>query len=113
MSENEKPKSTRELAEHVQDEFKHPRSKLRAGMEHWGDDTPQAMTRLCRSFPTLRGVPGTEPDWQAVARAALDEGGLGLADVGLEPFNVVAARARWDDEHAAAFASWIAIPFWP
>jgi len=148
MVENEKPKLTRQLAEHIEDEFKHPNSKLTADVERWGEDTAQAMTRLCRAFPTLRGAPGSEPwdalpflhwlctsaavtpacyhagkfvlqiwdaveDWQAVARATIEEGGLGLSEVDLEPFNIVAARARWDEDHTAAFASWIALPFWP
>jgi hypothetical protein len=65
MVENEKPKLTRQLAEHIEDEFKHPNSKLTADVERWGEDTAQAMTRLCRAFPTLRGAPGSEP-WDAL-----------------------------------------------
>lgn len=114
----------------------------------WGDDNRVAMTRLCNLFPTLVGVPGTDPwtphellrwlltsggptsgsvhaakfvlqvwnsaaDWQALARAPVEDDGLGIDDARLTPFNVVAALGTWDHEHTSAFLRWAYTPFWP
>ena len=53
------------VVEHVIDELELQRAKVAATKEKWGADGNERMARLCRTFPTLRGVPGTEP-WNAM-----------------------------------------------
>ena len=50
--------------ERVVDELELQRAKLAATKEKWGEGN-ERMVRLCRAFPTLRGVPGTDP-WNAL-----------------------------------------------
>jgi hypothetical protein len=52
------------VVEHVIDELELQRSKLAATKEKWGTGD-ERMVRLCHAFPTLRGVPGTDP-WNAL-----------------------------------------------
>jgi hypothetical protein len=105
-------------------------------------DTRRAMSVLARSFPTLRQADGVEPwdvdrfvawlcgpapshgamhagrfvlgvwhataDWRQVAR----ELRLDSAEA-LSRFDFVEAVRTWDDEHRAACARWMELPFWP
>jgi hypothetical protein len=104
------------------------RDRLRR--ERWGDDAEQAMTRLAHAFPSLRGAHGLAPWNDGVfllwARAHATSGAAAHAaafvlqvwqrdtdwrEHGLRGFNVVAAIAEWDDDHAEAFHAWCRAPF--
>ena len=37
------------------------RAQRAAAIERWGDAQRERMTRLCRAFPSLRDMPGTDP----------------------------------------------------
>ena len=97
---------------------------------------PSRISTLARSFPTLADVEACEPfDPAALAEwtrgPAATSGGLhaarfllslwsggNVAPGGLDPwtvgpFDAVAAVASWDDDHRAAFAAWIAAPWFP
>lgn len=99
------------------------------------------MTALCKTFPTLRGVPGASPwDEHKFARWAsgpAPSGAMRLAaafvlsvwngccDVeDVEPwwnegeyrvgrFDVVLAMKMWDGPHTEAFLAWCRKPFYP
>ncbi|MDD9940779.1 MAG: hypothetical protein OXU20_06935 [Myxococcales bacterium] len=129
----------------VIDELELARARTAATIERWGsgDDPAARMGRLCASFPSLRGVPGSDP-WDAMqlltwvcSSGAVTTGGrlaaqfvlqvwnpttdwgaqarriLEIEDAELRPFNVVVALARWDDDHERAFRRWAELPFWP
>lgn len=99
----------------------------------------EQMAQLCWSFPTLRGVPGTDPwDQYLFARWASgpapthasrqaaafvlavwnggtpDDGGWwNQGDYLAGRFDVVEAFSIWDRQHQAAFKHWCNAPFWP
>jgi len=105
----------------------------------WGSDEQLAMTRLVRSFPSLRGAAGIEPwnprafvAWvcssdmspsgELAARFVLQVWApqadwrrvaeyLGVSGERLGHFDAVDAMRRWDDVHRRAFAAWAATPF--
>jgi hypothetical protein len=72
---------------------------------------PTGGSRHAAKFALL--VWNSREDWGAYARRPIAEGGLGLSDVALEPFNPVDAMATWDNEHQDAFRLWCELPFWP
>lgn len=110
--------------------------------ELWGEGGADAMTRLCRLFPTLRNAPGVEP-WDSIkmldfacsgashgallaARFVLsvwnhatdwnDEAhraGILTGDDHLRRFDVFEALGVWDYPHHEAFLTWARDPFWP
>jgi hypothetical protein len=109
--------------------------------ERWGEPGPAAMTRLARSFPSLRDAFGVEP-WDALAFIRWSDGpqlttGMahairfvlqvwnpstdwretaaanGIDGSHLGPFNVVSALASWDYAHCDAFLAWCEAPFLP
>lgn len=47
------------------DDLEEQRRKQAATRERWGNDAAERMRRLCRAFPSLRGVPGADP-WDAM-----------------------------------------------
>ena len=51
-------------------------------------------------------------NWNAIARAENEELVEDDPDLDLR-FDLVLAMATWDDEHRAAFAQWIQVPFFP
>jgi len=53
------------VVDHVVDELELQRNKLAATKEKWGEGSSQRMVRLSHAFPTLPGVPGTDP-WNAM-----------------------------------------------
>lgn len=96
-----------------------------------------SMERLCASFPSLHGVPGTAP-WDPPAFAAWASGGiadgermaaqcvLSIWNWGSpndtwwneEPYSVgvfdaITALRTWDYDHCAAYVGWCLKPFWP
>jgi hypothetical protein len=57
-----------DVVDRAVDELELVRAQQRAVVERWGAGGVAAggrMTRLCNAFPTLRGVPGTDP-WNAM-----------------------------------------------
>jgi len=109
--------------------------------ERWGDAGEERMTRLARSFPSLRDALGVDP-WDALTflrwsdRPQLTSGMVhairfvlqvwnpstdwretaaahGIDGSHLEPFNVVHALSTWDDAHRDAFLAWCEVPFYP
>ena len=127
----------------VAGELELARARSAATAERWGTEPEERMRRLCASFPTLRGAPGTDPwdalrlvEWLCTSGAvttgsrfagqfvlqvwnpttdwgAQAKVSLGLTEVALPPFNVVLALAHWDDDHEGAFRAWAELPFWP
>lgn len=54
------------VIQRVADDFELQRARGLATRERWGEDNgAPRMTKLCHAFPTLRGVPGTDP-WNAM-----------------------------------------------
>ncbi len=101
----------------------------------WPEDTREAMTVLCKKFPTLCDADGVEP-WDVDRFIAWLNGpapGHGAAvagrfvlsvwnrstdwtEVGLLPpgkFDLFEALGVWDKEHKSAFLEWVIAPFWP
>jgi hypothetical protein len=87
------------------------------------------MEILAQSFPTLRGVPGTQP-WDPerfetwAAGPAPSHGAFCAARFILAVYNstdewqcgtfdLMEALACWDDQHRAAFLEWVREPWWP
>jgi hypothetical protein len=107
----------------------------RALRARWPEDTREAMTALCQKFPTLRDADGVEPwdvdrfvDWlngpapgtgaSLAGRFVLGvwNGETDWTEFGLAPpgkFDMYRAIANWDEQHMAAFVSWVIAPFWP
>jgi len=103
------------------------------------ESSQKQMVSLCASFPTLRGVPGTNPwnqevfaQWASgpapshgIRQAAAfvlsvwnggtpcDGGWWNSGDFSVGVFDPVEALGTWDRQHAHAFMQWCAKPFWP
>jgi hypothetical protein len=100
-------------------------------------DPHEAMAVLAEAFPSLRGAPDLRP-WSPAAlhawaceRATLMAGGrdaarflldvwqdgsvegLDCPSAPLGPFDAVRSMFHWDEAHRAAFATWVAHPWWP
>lgn len=100
-------------------------------------DGRHSMERLCQSFPSLRGAPGTAP-WDQHRFARWASGGisdgqqlaaqciLAIWNWGAAPddwfnqspysvgvFDAMAAMRIWDHDHRAAYVGWCLKPFWP
>jgi hypothetical protein len=104
----------------------------------WPQDLCQAMSALAELFPTLRGVPGTNP-WNVDRFLAWMNSGaptsgswcaglflLGVwnrttkwrdcglkAKEGEDRFDMFRAMGCWDQKHIDAFQEWVKYPFWP
>jgi len=104
-------------------------------------ETHAEMSRLCESFPTLRGVPGVRlwdqhkfakwasgpaPSYAMRQAAAFvlavwngctpndEEGGWwNGAPYSVGRFDAVEAMKCWDTHHQVAFLDWVHNPFWP
>jgi hypothetical protein len=101
----------------------------------WPQDGRAAMTVLARSFPSMRGVPGTDP-WDAESLIAWTQTGAPTSGSiwaarfllsvwnpgtnwsehgvpGAGKFDLMEAWGVFDDAHRAAVMQWLAAPFWP
>lgn len=101
----------------------------------WPRDGREAMTALSRLFPTLRGVPGTDP-WDVDAFLAWSQSGALTSGSGWAArfllsvwnprtdwreygfpgagrFDLMEAWDLLDDPHRAAIRAWLDAPFWP
>lgn len=104
----------------------------------WPEDGYEAMVALAKRFPSMRGVPGTDPfEVGALVRwlngpaptsgsrhaamfllhvwnAETDWREFGLkVKAGYGRFNLGRAVASWDYEHRAACLEWLEAPFFP
>lgn len=86
--------------------------------EHLDNVKRARMSRLCDCFPTLRGLPGTDPfDYDLIINQS---GGSGLRHAvafavsvwGRTSFDASGALMSWDRSHRAAYAVWAADPWW-
>ena len=109
----------------------------------WGKIGPEAVTRLCRLFPSLREAAGVDP-WDSLEllkwtlagkshgevlaakfvlsvwnnstdweKVARDNGLITAANEHFPRFDVFEAMGSWDREHVEAMLSWLKLPFWP
>jgi hypothetical protein len=111
----------------------------RQGRERWHRDYRLAMTELANLFPTMRGVPGTNPwnveqliawmntgaptsgSWHAAMfllgvwnpSTKWNQEGVRMRKGASGKFDLFAAYAVWDHNHIRAMQEWIAAPFWP
>lgn len=126
--------------EDVLEEFKRSLEKSRECIAHWPQDYRQKMVALAKLFPSMRGVPGTDPwdveslikwmngpattsgSWNAaifllgVWNPHTDwkkECGLKVRKGGIGRFDLFRALGCWDAQHEAAFLEWVKYPFWP
>lgn len=87
------------------------------------------VSRLAKSFPSLRRTPGVEP-WEPMlldewaASSVISHGELCAAqfllavwdnkgDWNCGNFDLMEALSVWDIEHRVAFLSWASQPWWP
>lgn len=121
------------------EEIRASMQREKARRERWPGTGQQNMTALAKLFPTMRGVPGTDP-WDSVELVDWLNGGaptsgsrwaamflLGVWNAhtdwytcGLKrrkglpgKFDLFFALAAWDHHHIEAMKAWIANPFWP
>jgi hypothetical protein len=113
------------------------RSARRAA--RWPADYRQAMTVLAKLFPTMRGVPGTDPwnvekliswlnsgaptsgSWHAGMfllgvwnpTTKWNKEGVRMRKGASGKFDLFAAFSTWDHHHIQAMHEWLAAPFWP
>jgi hypothetical protein len=101
----------------------------------WPEDGPSRMAALARLFPSMRGVPGTDP-WNVEALIAWTQTGAPTSGSGWAArfllsvwnpstnwsehgvpgagkFDLMEAWDSFDDQHRAAVMQWLAAPFWP
>jgi hypothetical protein len=101
----------------------------------WPQDSRQAMTALAKLFPSMVGVPGTDP-WNvdelvAWCNSGAPTSGSGWAArflltvwnpstnwnehglPGAGKFDLMEAWSVFDDRHRAAVMKWLDAPFWP
>ncbi len=92
-------------------------------------DNRARMSRLAASFHFLTGKPGVDPwdpdrlDAWAVSQGITPAEGDCVSFVlhvwnpsapwQIGPFDAMAALARWDARHRAAFVAWASAPWWP
>jgi hypothetical protein len=107
--------------------------------ERWHSDRRLAMSQLANLFPTMRGVPGTNPwnvekliawlntgaptsgSWHAAMfllgvwnpSTKWNQEGVRMRKGASGKFDLFAAYAAWDHKHIQAMQEWIAAPFWP
>lgn len=109
----------------------------------WGENGGSSMARLANLFPSVRGVPGTDPfDALALLRWAVSTGAshgeilaakflLSVWNPGIDwektarehnlittgqkfsRFDLFEAMNVWDQIHIKAFLTWIELPFFP
>jgi hypothetical protein len=108
-------------------------------LPRWPQDYRLAMTELAKLFPTMRGVPGTDPwnvekliswlnsgaptsgSWHAAMfllgvwnpTTKWNQEGVRMRKGASGKFDLFAAYAAWDQHHIRAMQTWIAQPFWP
>ncbi len=110
-------------------------SEQKALRARWPEDTREALTVLCKKFPTLRDADGVDP-WNVDRFVAWLNGpapGHGAAvagrfvlgvwnrdtdwsEFGLRlpgKFDLFEALAVCDNAHRSAFLQWVIAPFWP
>lgn len=113
--------------------------RQRTQRARWPEDYREAMSVLANLFPTMRGVPGTNPwnvekliawmntgaptsgSWSAAMfllgvwnpRTAWNKEGVRMRKGATGKFDFFSALGCWDEEHHAAFMEWVANPFWP
>jgi hypothetical protein len=121
------------------DEFKASMERERQRRARWPRDYRLAMTELANLFPTMRGVPGTDPwnverliawlntgaptsgSWHAAMfllgvwnpHTKWNKEGVRMKKGATGKFDLFAACAVWDRQHLQAMQEWIATPFWP
>ena len=121
------------------DEFRASMEKERKRRERWPRDYRLAMSEMAKLFPTMRGVPGTDPwnvekliawlntgaptsgSWHAVMfllgvwnpHTKWNKEGVRMRKGASGKFDMFAALAVWDGQHLQAMQEWIAAPFWP
>ena len=105
------------------------------GKTIWPRDGRAAMAALAAEFPSMRGVPGTDPwdvehliEWSnsgaptsgsiwaarfllSVWNPSTNWNDFGLPGAG--KFDLHEAWSCWDNPHRAAALKWLEAPFWP
>lgn len=105
----------------------------------WPQDLRKAMSELANLFPTMRGVPGTDPwkvedlikwlntgaptsgSWHAAMfllgvwnpTTKWNQEGVRMRRGASGKFDLFAAYSTWDHQHVQAFLEWVRYPFWP
>jgi hypothetical protein len=108
----------------------------------WGEGGEAAMSKLCKLFPSLARVSGSDPFdatkllrfacsghshgevlaakfvlsvWNSTAdwNAIAHEEGILEEDERLRPFDLFEAWGTWDEGHREAALTWLKDPFWP
>ena len=124
---------------HILDDFADSLERERKRRERWPSDYRKAMSELAKLFPTMRGVPGTDPwnveqligwlntgaptsgSWHAAMfllgvwnpSTKWNQEGVRMRKGASGKFDLFAAFACWDNNHIQAMQEWIANPFWP
>jgi hypothetical protein len=128
-----------EIANEAIEEFKASMEREQRRRERWPGSGPQQMAALAQLFPTMRGVPGTDPwnverliawlntgaptsgSWHAAMfllgvwnpHTKWNQQGVKMRKGASGKFDLFAACAAWDHQHLQAMQEWIAAPFWP
>lgn len=121
------------------DEFAASMGKEKKRRERWPSDYRLAMSELAKLFPTMRGVPGTDPwnvekliawlntgaptsgSWHAAMfllgvwnpHTKWNKEGVKMRKGASGKFDLFAAYGVWDEHHIQAMQEWLAVPFWP
>jgi hypothetical protein len=121
------------------DEFAASLEREKKRRARWPQDYRLAMTQLAKLFPTMQGVPGTDPwnverliawlntgaptsgSWHAAMfllgvwnpHTKWNQEGVKMRKGASGKFDLFAAFAAWDQNHIQAMQEWIAAPFWP
>lgn len=127
-----------EAVDNAIEEFAASKEREIRRCQRWPGDYRQRMTVLSQLFPTMRGVPGTDPWnvdqliqwmnsgaptsgswWAAMFLLGVWSPSQDWRECGLKVkkghgrFNFFNAMSTWDDQHIQAMQEWIALPFWP
>jgi hypothetical protein len=133
-------KSRRQLYDQAEREIHASIERGNQQRARWPKDLCQAMTELANLFPTMRGVPGTDP-WNVDQLAAWmntgaptsgswwaamfllgvwnphtnwkKECGIKMRKDATGKFDLFLAMHVWDHQHVEAAREWTANPFWP
>jgi hypothetical protein len=128
-----------ELHDQAEREIHASIERQRQQRSRWPKSLTQAMSELANLFPTMRGVPGTDPwnvqqllawmntgapttgSWHAAMfllgvwnpHTKWNQEGLRMRKGASGKFDLFVAMHGWDQQHIDAAREWIANPFFP